>query len=67
MLITTKVWVVLKPDQKVAHKALIEWRREELARYTLPREIAFTDAIPKSGVGKLLRRELVCLHNESNG
>lgn len=32
--------------------------REELAAYKVPREVAFVDSLPKSAVGKILRREL---------
>jgi long-chain acyl-CoA synthetase len=32
--------------------------REELTAYKVPRDVAFVDQLPKSAVGKILRREL---------
>jgi long-chain acyl-CoA synthetase len=37
---------------------LIRWCREELASYKIPDYIEFRDMLPKSKVGKLLRREI---------
>jgi long-chain acyl-CoA synthetase len=54
-----KAFVVLKEDVKgVTGYDLIHWCRERLASYKLPHYIEFRDALPKSKVGKLLRREL---------
>ena len=39
--------------------------KEHLAAYKVPKEIEFRDELPKSTVGKILRRELVQLHKES--
>jgi long-chain acyl-CoA synthetase len=54
-----KAFVVLKQDVKgVTGYDLIRWCRERLASYKIPHYIEFRDALPKSKVGKLLRREL---------
>jgi long-chain acyl-CoA synthetase len=37
---------------------LIKWCRERLAAYKIPQYIEFRDMLPKSKVGKLLRREI---------
>jgi len=37
---------------------LLKWCRERLASYKVPQYIEFRDMLPKSKVGKLLRREL---------
>ena len=37
---------------------LIAWLRERLARYKLPREVVFLDAIPRNPTGKVLKRDL---------
>ncbi len=54
-----KAFVVLKQDVKgVTGYELIRWCRDHLASYKVPSYIEFRDMLPKSKVGKLLRREM---------
>ncbi len=54
-----KAFAVLKEDVKgVSAYDLLKWCRERLAPYKVPQYIEFRDMLPKSKVGKLLRREL---------
>lgn len=54
-----KAMVVLKEDARgVGASELIKWCRERLAPYKVPQYIEFRDMLPKSKVGKLLRREI---------
>lgn len=54
-----KCFVVLKEDVKgVTGYDLIHWCRDHLASYKIPNYIEFRDMLPKSKVGKLLRREM---------
>jgi len=54
-----KAIVVLKEDARgVGGTDLIRWCRERLAPYKVPGYIEFRDMLPKSKVGKLLRREI---------
>jgi long-chain acyl-CoA synthetase len=54
-----KAIVVLKEDAKgVGSTDLIKWCRDRLAPYKIPHYIEFRDMLPKSKVGKLLRREI---------
>ena len=54
-----KAFVVLKGDIKgVTGYDLIKWCRKMLASYKVPQYIEFRDMLPKSKVGKLLRREI---------
>lgn len=54
-----KAYVVLKEDVKgVTGYDLITWCRRTLAAYKIPQYIEFRDMLPKSKVGKLLRREI---------
>jgi long-chain acyl-CoA synthetase len=54
-----KAFVVLKKDVKgVTGYDLIKWCREKLIEYKIPKYIEFRDMLPKSKVGKLLRREI---------
>jgi long-chain acyl-CoA synthetase len=54
-----KAFVVLKGDVKgISGNDLTRWCRERLAPYKVPQYIEFRDMLPKSKVGKLLRREV---------
>ena len=54
-----KAFVVLKEDVKgITGYDLIKWCRDRLASYKVPHYIEFRDMLPKSKVGKLLRREI---------
>jgi long-chain acyl-CoA synthetase len=54
-----KAYVVLKEDIKgVTGYDLIKWCRKTLVSYKVPQYIEFRDMLPKSKVGKLLRREI---------
>jgi long-chain acyl-CoA synthetase len=55
---TVKSFVVLQPGRKATAEELIAHCRENLAAYKVPREIEFLAELPKSGVMKVLRREL---------
>ncbi|MDH3977849.1 MAG: AMP-binding protein [Gammaproteobacteria bacterium] len=53
-----KVFVVLKAGAKTTVDDIRTHCREELAAYKVPKLVEFRDALPKSAVGKILRREL---------
>jgi len=54
-----KAFVVLKTDIRgISSYELMGWCRERLAPYKVPQYIEFRDMLPKSKVGKFLRREL---------
>ncbi len=54
-----KAIVVLKEDAKgIGSTELVKWCRDRLAPYKVPSYIEFRDMLPKSKVGKLLRREI---------
>ena len=54
-----KAIIVLKEDARgVGGAELIKWCRDRLATYKVPGYIEFRDMLPKSKVGKLLRREI---------
>ena len=60
-----KAWVVLKPGETMTEKDLKEWCRKSLARFKVPRQVEFRTELPKTTVGKVLRRELVRQHMEA--
>ncbi|MBT4637360.1 MAG: acyl--CoA ligase [Deltaproteobacteria bacterium] len=54
-----KAYVVLKEDIKgITGYELLKWCRQTLVPYKIPQHIEFRDMLPKSKVGKLLRREI---------
>ncbi|MEJ5185806.1 MAG: long-chain fatty acid--CoA ligase [Candidatus Geothermincolales bacterium] len=55
---TVKCYVVLKPGEQATEEEIIAWCRERLANYKVPRMVEFRDSLPKSMVGKVLRRAL---------
>jgi long-chain acyl-CoA synthetase len=54
-----KAWVVVRPGSTVTAEELIEHASKYLARYEVPTRISFVESLPKTTVGKTLRRELV--------
>lgn len=53
-----KVFVVLREGETATQEELIEYCKTKLATYKLPAEIEFRKELPKSTVGKVLRKEL---------
>jgi long-chain acyl-CoA synthetase len=54
-----KVFVVLKEGETATRKEIIEWCKEGLAQYKVPRYVEFRDELPKTMVGKILRLQLM--------
>jgi long-chain acyl-CoA synthetase len=54
-----KAWVVLKPGAQATADEIIKHCEGILAPYAVPRRIAFINELPKTAVGKTLRRELI--------
>jgi long-chain acyl-CoA synthetase len=53
-----RVYVVKAPFADVTSEEIIAHCRRDLAAYKVPRQVYFIDALPKSNVGKILRRDL---------
>jgi long-chain acyl-CoA synthetase len=51
-------WVVLRPGESATEQDLRAYCREHLAPYKVPARVAFRDTLPKTMVGKVLRRVL---------
>ena len=56
---TVKAYIVLKKNANVTEKELEAYTRKYLAAYKIPRIYEFRDELPKTAVGKILRRTLV--------
>jgi long-chain acyl-CoA synthetase len=55
---TIKAFVVLKPGETLTEEEVIKYCGEKLAKYKIPKIVEFIGSLPKSGVGKILRKEL---------
>jgi len=57
---SVKAVVVLRASHRgtVSEQALVDWCRENMAVYKVPRAVQFVDALPKSGAGKVMWRLL---------
>jgi long-chain acyl-CoA synthetase len=56
---TIKAYVVLRPGLQVSDEELDAFCRERLAAFKVPRIYEYRESLPKSAVGKVLRRQLV--------
>jgi len=54
-----KAYVVLKPGQTATEEEIIEYCRENMTYYKVPKFVEFRDELPKTMVGKILRRVLL--------
>jgi acyl-CoA synthetase (AMP-forming)/AMP-acid ligase II len=50
--------IVLQPNETLSEDQILSFARERLAGYKLPRSIQFMDELPRTGSGKLLKRQL---------
>jgi long-chain acyl-CoA synthetase len=62
---TVKAWVVPKPGVELSEEEIKDWCRERLAKFKVPTHVEFRTELPKTTVGKILRRELVRQHKEA--
>ncbi len=60
-----KAWVVLHEGQTVTVDELTAFAAERLARYEIPSRIEFVQELPRTSVGKILRRELARMELEA--
>jgi long-chain acyl-CoA synthetase len=56
---TVKVVIVLKEGERCTSEEISEYCRERLARFKVPKVVEFRESLPKSLIGKVLRRVLV--------
>ena len=63
---TVKAWIVLKPGETATAEDIKAFCKERLAAYKVPTHYEFRAELPKTTVGKILRRELVRQHKEES-
>ena len=61
---TVKAWVVLKTGEEVTEEEIKQWCKDRIAKFKVPTLVEFRTELPKTMVGKILRRELVRQHKE---
>jgi len=55
---TVKAFIVKKPGENLSEEEVISFCKEKLAAYKVPKLVEFMDDLPKSNIGKVLRRKL---------
>lgn len=55
---SVKAIIVKKAGQETTENEIIEWARGKMAAYKVPRAVEFREELPKTNVGKILRRAL---------
>ncbi|MET0785264.1 MAG: long-chain fatty acid--CoA ligase, partial [Paenisporosarcina sp.] len=63
---TVKAYIVLKENEQITEEDLNVFCREHLASFKVPRIYEFRKELPKTAVGKILRRSLVEEEKEKN-
>ncbi len=54
-----KAYLVLKPGETATTSEILDFCRKELAKFKVPQEIEFRESLPKTIIGKVLRRVLI--------
>ena len=54
--------IVLKPGKQPDTDSIIEWARQRIAAYKLPKSVDYVAALPRNAAGKVLRKELRAPH-----
>lgn len=54
-----KAFIVLKEGETATEKEILDYCAQKLAKYKVPRQVEFRTELPKSAIGKLLRRILI--------
>ena len=55
---TVKSFVVAKPGESLTEEEIVKYCQDRLAAYKVPKKIEFMESLPKSAIGKILRREI---------
>lgn len=55
---TVKAFIAVKPEMQLTEDEIIEYCKENMLRYMIPKIVEFRDQLPKSPIGKILKKEL---------
>jgi long-chain acyl-CoA synthetase len=61
---TVKAWIVARAGETLTEEEIKKWCSDKLAKFKVPTHIEFRSELPKTTIGKVLRRELVREHKE---
>ncbi len=50
--------IVKKPGMDITEQELIDFCKNKLAKYKIPKKVVFTDALPRTATGKILKKTL---------
>jgi long-chain acyl-CoA synthetase len=64
---SVKAYVVAKPGEKITAEEVVAHCKGRLTAYKVPTEVEFLDELPKSAIGKILRRELRDMDRRKRG
>jgi len=53
-----RAYIVVKPGEHLTAEELDKWCRDQLAVYKVPKSYEFRESLPKTVIGKVLRRQL---------
>jgi fatty-acyl-CoA synthase len=61
-----KALIVLKPDTMATEEEMIDYCRFRLARFKVPRSVEFLPNLPKTGTGKILKKDLRAKYTQAD-
>ena len=59
-----KAVVVVAPGETLTEEEVIEWTKGKIGKFKMPKSVVFTDALPRTPTGKILKKDLRALYNE---
>ena len=62
-----KAYIMLKPGTQATGQEIVDFCRQHLAAYKVPRAVQFVDSVPKTSSGKIMRRLLTDIDDGSRG
>ena len=60
-------WVVLEEGAELDEEGIRNWCKQKISSYKVPREFLVVESLPRTGVGKILRRELISSYKKNAG
>jgi acyl-CoA synthetase (AMP-forming)/AMP-acid ligase II len=55
---SVKAILVVKQGEELTEKELVDWCQGKIGRFKIPKQVVFTDSIPRTPTGKILKRQL---------